>query len=235
MPSPPADRGLDLSALVRRRRSAVAMDGRTSTSRDAFYRMLLATLPSPGLVPHGTLGWEPRVHFGLFVHRVDGLAPGLYALARRSDATEGLRHAMDRGFLWDRPDGCPAGLELYLLAEGDARRIAEQVSCHQEIAADGCFSLGMLAEFEGPIERDGAWAYRRLFWECGLVGQVLYLEAEAAGLRATGIGCFFDDPVHQTFGLSGREFQSLYHFTVGGAVEDARLTTRPPYSGEVQP
>jgi hypothetical protein len=43
---------------------------------------------------------------------------------------------------------------------------------------------------------------------------VLYLEAEAAGVRSTGIGCFFDDPVHQVFGLGDLAFQSLYHFTV---------------------
>lgn len=36
--------------------------------------------------------------------------------------------------------------------------------------------------------------YPRLFWETGVLGQVLYLEAHAAGLSATGIGCFFDDP-----------------------------------------
>ena len=66
-----------------------------------------------------------------------------------------------------------------------------------------------------------------------MIGQVLYLEAEAAGIRSTGIGCFFDDPVHDLFGFKGRTFQSLYHFTVGGAVEDARLTTLPPYPLEV--
>jgi hypothetical protein len=71
--------------------------------------------------------------------------------------------------------------------------------------------------------------YRRLFWETGAIGQVLYLEAEAAGIRATGIGCFFDDPVHSLLGLTGRRFQSLYHFTVGGPVEDGRLTTLPAY------
>ena len=58
---------------------------------------------------------------------------------------------------------------------------------------------------------------------------MLYLEAEAAGVRATGIGCYFDDPVHRVFGLGGLAFQSLYHFTVGGPVEDARLTTLAPY------
>jgi len=56
------------------------------------------------------------------------------------------------------------------------------------------------------------------------VGQVLYLEAEEAGIRATGIGCYFDDPVHEVFGISSRDWQSFYHFTVGGPVEDGRLT-----------
>ena len=107
--------------------------------------------------------------------------------------------------------------------------MAAQVSCGQEIAGDGAFSVAMIAEFEPRLRRHGPWFYRRLFWETGLIGQVLYLEAEAAGVRATGIGCFFDDPVHQVFGFRDLEFQSLYHFTVGGAVDDPRLTTLPPY------
>ena len=65
--------------------------------------------------------------------------------------------------------------------------------------------------------------------EAGLVGQVLYLEAEAAGVRGTGIGCFFDDPVHQAFGLDGSRWQSVYHFTVGTPITDARIETGPPY------
>ena len=87
----------------------------------------------------------------------------------------------------------------------------------------------MIAEFEEPIRTLGPWFYRRLFFEAGLVGQVLYLEAEAAGIRATGIGCYFDDPVHELFGFEGRRFQSLYHFTVGGPVDDPRLTSEEPY------
>jgi hypothetical protein len=87
----------------------------------------------------------------------------------------------------------------------------------------------MLTAFEEPLRRHGAWCYPRLYWECGVVGQILYLEAEAAGIRGTGIGCFFDDPVHAFFGLEDEAFQSLYHFTVGGPVDDPRLTTLPPY------
>ena len=50
-----------------------------------------------------------------------------------------------------------------------------------------------------------------------------YLEAEAAGICATSIGCYFDDTVHEVVGISSRAWQSLYHFTVGGPVEDSRL------------
>ncbi|MFM0015969.1 nitroreductase, partial [Paraburkholderia sediminicola] len=65
------------------------------------------------------------------------------------------------------------------------------------------------------------------------LGQALYLEAEAAGVRATGIGCFFDDEMHALLGVEDHTWQSLYHFTVGRAVDDQRLSTCPPY--EVQP
>jgi nitroreductase len=78
----------------------------------------------------------------------------------------------------------------------------------------------------------GDWMYRRLFWECGLIGQVLYLEAEAAGVRGTGIGCFYDDPVHEALGLQGHAWQSLYHFCVGNPIEDTRLETSPGYEWE---
>jgi hypothetical protein len=88
----------------------------------------------------------------------------------------------------------------------------------------------MLAEFDEPLAREGAWHYRRLFWESGLIGQILYLEAEAAGVRGTGIGCFFDDAVHQLLGLQDSRYQSLYHFTIGGPLVDRRLQTLPPYA-----
>jgi hypothetical protein len=90
----------------------------------------------------------------------------------------------------------------------------------------------MLADL-GRILDAGPWWYRRLHWEAGLLGQVLYLEAEAAGVRATGIGCFFDDVVHESLGLANARFRDLYHFTVGGAAEDPRLTTLPGYDAEV--
>ena len=222
--------------VIRQRRSALAFDGITSIPVGSFYTMLARVVPRVDRdrcqrpMPWDVLPWEPAVHLALFVHRVDGLAPGIYLLARDPAKTNRLRGAMRRQFAWTPPPGCPHDLPLFLLETGDARALAVEVSCHQDIAGDSAFSLGMIAEFEASLRQYGPWFYRRLFWETGLIGQVLYLEAEARGVRATGIGCFFDDPVHRVLGFDDATFQSLYHFTTGGQVEDPRLTTLPPYS-----
>lgn len=226
---------LSAGQVIRQRRSAVAFDGKTSVSSACFFAMLERVMPRSERqldrrpTPWDALPWDPAIHLAIFIHRVEGLAQGLYLLARDPAKTELLRSAMLPSFAWTGPLGSPPDLPLFLLQEGDARELAVQVSCHQDIAGDGAFSLGMIAEFNAPLNLHGPWFYRRLFWEAGLIGQVLYLEAEAFGVRATGIGCFFDDPVHQALGVADTTVQSLYHFTVGGPVDDPRLTTWPPY------
>ena len=223
-----------LRRIIHQRRSAVDMDGVGTVDADAFYRILAGLLPRSGRVPFDVLGWEPNVHPVLFVHRVNGVEPGLYILVRNPDHEGELRDALGRDFVWRCPAGCPKNVPLYQLAAGDARRAAATLSCHQSIAADGCFSLGMITRFRPVLESGGSWIYPRLYWECGLIGHVLYLEAEAAGLRGTGIGCFFDDAVHEVLGLEDDRYQSLYHFTVGHPLEDHRLSTLSPYPDQLR-
>jgi SagB-type dehydrogenase family enzyme len=218
------------ATLIRQRRSCLALDGQTSISSATFYRMLDHLLPRLQVPPWDVLPWEPLLHPFLFVHRVDGLTPGLYVLERNASVHERLRSAVRESFRWERPADCPEHLRLWCLAEGDFREHSRVVSCHQEIASDGAFSLGMVAEFSPTISARGPWWYRRLFWESGVLGQMLYLEAEAAGIRSTGIGCYFDDVFHDLLGIQTDTFQSLYHFTVGGPIEDPRLITLAPYA-----
>jgi SagB-type dehydrogenase family enzyme len=223
-------RDTPLRPLLHQRRSAVALDGRTSLSREAFYDILLKVMPAHYHVPFATVPWQPAVDLLLFVHRVADLHPGLYLLVRHASRRAALQSATGRSLDGSPPPGCPASLPLVLLEEGDARRVAEQTSCEQDIAADGAFAVAMLADYRATLEAFGAWFYRRLFWETGMIGQVLYLEAEAHGIRGTGIGCFFDDLTHQVLGLTDDRFQVLYHFTMGGPVDDHRLQTHPPYA-----
>jgi SagB-type dehydrogenase family enzyme len=215
--------------VVHQRRSCLGLDGRTGITRDALYQILRKCVPGRIRFPFNAPPWPPLIHFAIFIHRVEDVDPGLYFMTRDPAALPQLKSVMKKEFEWEKPPGCPEDVELYRLLTGDARALSRQISCHQDIASDGCFSLAMMAQFEEPIQRYGAWIYPRLFWEAGLIGQVLYLEAEASGIRGTGIGCYFDDPMHDVLGLSDRRFQDLYHFTMGGPVEDSRLTTLPPY------
>ena len=130
-------------------------------------------------------------------NRVTGMEPGLYFLLRAERDLPALQQKCHRHFLWSPVD---EALPLYLLQVGDFPSSATSVSCQQSIAGDGAFSLGMIARFREELET-APYRYRHLFWETGMIGQVLYLEAEAQGVRATGIGCFFDDPVHKLMGL----------------------------------
>jgi hypothetical protein len=193
-----------------------------------FLRLLDALLPRAGVAPFDILLWRPRIHLLLFVHRVRGLAPGLYLLVRDAGDLAALRGELSPGFLWEHVPAAPEHLPLFQLLPSDIRDAARLVSCQQDIAADGAFSLGMLARYRSSLDA-GAWWYRRLFWEAGVIGQGLYLEAEAAGLRGTGIGCYFDDAVHELAAIRSDRFQDLYHFTVGGPVEDPRLQSLPGY------
>lgn len=227
--------GFSAGQIIHQRRSAVAFDGKTSISMATFFHMMKRVMPLAERsqmerpMPWDAWPYDPVIHLLIFVHRVDGLKPGLYFLTRDSRKLSFVQQVMNPELTWTIAPDCPDGLPLYWLLEGDARKLAAHVSCHQDIAGDSAFSFGMLAEFEGILRERGAWWYPRMFWEAGLLGQVLYLEAEAAGVRATGIGCFFDDPVHEIVGIQSVAMQSLYHFTIGGPVEDRRLQTLPPY------
>lgn len=221
---PPSSSQQLATALIRQRRSAQRFDGNMPPlPLTDFYRLLAAVMPDSAAFAL----WrsEPKVHLFVFVHRVEGLEPGLYALIRDKAALPSLQAATLGTFTWQQQT---EALPFYQLHTGDLKQLAITLSCHQPIAGDGAFSLAMVAEFRTNVAT-APWLYRQLFWECGLIGQVLYLEAEAAGVRGTGIGCYFDDSVHKVLGIRDDTFQSLYHFTVGKPMVDSRLQTFPAY------
>ncbi len=224
-----ADRRVSARRIIRERRSALAMDGHGTISSNTFYRMLMHVIPYGGNNIMEVLPWRACVSLAIFIHRVDDLPAGLYMLVRDPAHEASFKKALRSGLCWEKPEGCPKMLPLYQLQATDACEVAKIISCHQDIAADGAFALGMLAAFDASLAQHGALFYPRLFWETGLIGQILYLEAEAAGIRSTGIGCFFDDVMHEVLGISDHSWQSLYHFTVGAPVDDSRLQPLPAY------
>ena len=112
-------------SIIRQRRSLLACDGTTSIPAERFFRMLARVMPGVERevarrpVPWDAIPWSPAIHLGLFVHRVDGLDPGLYALARDPGKLAKLKESMHAHFAWEAPPGCPEDLPLFLLERGD--------------------------------------------------------------------------------------------------------------------
>lgn len=217
-----------LRRVIRGRRSAIEMDNSAYMEKETFYEILQKTLPENNPI-FNTLAFGSFTHLLLFVNRVKDLLPGLYIFLRKPAEKERFKAAIRPDFLWDKPENCPPGLDFYLLMEETFYDFAAQLSCGQRKAADACFTVCMLSEFEEPLNKFGSWIYPYLFWECGILGQLLYLEAEANGLKGCGIGCFFDEPLHEAIGLKGLEYQDLYHFVVGSPLQEIGVRALPAY------
>lgn len=217
---------LSATEIIRNRRSATDFALGGAATREQFLSILDRTIPRAGRPPFDVELIDPGIHLLVFVHAVEGLAKGMYMFFRNDGDMAEMQQLTRPEFLWETVE---EGFPLYALIKGDYRKAAQMVSCDQAIAGDSAFSMGMIARFEAVVA-EAPYRYRHLFWEAGMIGQVLYLEAEAHGLGGTGIGCFFDDEVHDMLGFHDRTYQSIYHFTVGKPLEDKRLTVYPPYS-----
>ncbi|MCA6218668.1 nitroreductase [Ideonella sp. B7] len=219
------------ATLIRRRRSAQRFDAQARLDASALWPLLQALLP--GQLPFSALPVADHVHLLLFAHRVDGLAPGAYLLPRSEGGATLLRRQLPVSMDWAPVPDAPAELPLWRLAANPALAgTLRTLNCHQALGSDAVLGFALLAEFQ-PLPTP--WAYRERLMEAGLLGQVLYLQAEAMGLAGTGIGCFFDDALHQLIGLTPTAaaqapLQSVYHFTIGRPLVDARIATTAPYA-----
>jgi len=211
----------DSKSVILKRRSAQMMDAeKADISKETFFSILDS-------VKDEIIGHESFVSFVIFVHDIGELESGLYLFSRNKRHLDDFKTLMKSSFLFDKVDDTQ---ELYLLQKGDFGVIAKNISCNQDIAKDGAFSLGMLCEFSSLINEYGPYMYKELYYECGSIGQQLYLEATSLDVQATGIGCFLDDVMHSLLGLNSNQYQSLYHFTIGRAIVDRRLDTTDPYA-----
>jgi SagB-type dehydrogenase family enzyme len=136
----------------------------------------------------------------LYVHRVDGLQPGVYRF-------------------W------PERAELEQVKIGDQRVAAAGLSLGQDLAGNACVTFSMIGDLDRAARTYGDRGYRYVHFEAGAIGHRLYLAAEALGLGATGIGAFYDDEVQRHLNLVPNQGQVVYHFAIGYPVPDPRVST----------
>jgi SagB-type dehydrogenase family enzyme len=181
--------------VVRTRRSALDFRG-----GDEFMSLpqLSTLLSATGKPFFADFAAHRFVELYFYVHRVNGLEPGVYRY-------------------W------PVHARIQQIKPGDQRLVAAALSLGQDLAGNSCVTFSMIGDFEKATQMYGDRGYRYVHFEAGAIGQRMYLAAEALGLRATGIGAFFDDEVHRYLSLTPEQGQVVYHFAVGYPVPDPRL------------
>jgi SagB-type dehydrogenase family enzyme len=185
---PPAKSNCSFGEIARKRRSALDfVGGAQSISLPQLSALLVAATPLLSFI-----------QLYLYVHRVDGLEPGVYRF-------------------W------PQHAELERTKTGDQRVAAAGLSLGQDLAGNACVAFSMIGDLERAARAYGDRGYRYVHFEAGAIGHRLYLAAEALGLGATGIGAFYDEEVHRYLHLTPEQGRVVYHFAIGYPVLDPRL------------
>jgi SagB-type dehydrogenase family enzyme len=193
---PPVSSNRPFGEVVRTRRSALDFVGGT---RSISLAQLSAILASATESLSADFASTRFVQLYLYVHRVVGLEPGVYRL-------------------W------PDTAELEQIKIGDQRVQAAGLSLGQELAGNACVAFSMMADIENAVRAHGDRGYRYVHFEAGAIGQRLNIAAEMSGLRATGIGAFYDDRVHDYLDIARPgDRQVVYHFAIGHPVDDPRV------------
>jgi SagB-type dehydrogenase family enzyme len=197
LPPPGDPRGLLTEEAIRRRRSRrdyldrpITLDElsrllyHTDGINDERWGTQLRAAPSAGaLYP---------IEIYVVVHRVDGLAPGLYHYAFRDHA-------------------------LHRLREGDLRAQIVTHGLAQAFLGQAGVVLVFTAVFQRLRWKYQERAYRYALLEAGHLGQNLYLSATSMGMGACAVGAFRDDGLNALLGVDGKREAALY-LLAGGKV-----------------
>ena len=124
------------------------------------------------------------------VHRVEGLAAGLYRYRPTEHAIEPLR-------------------------EGHFERQIMQIGIGQGMLAQAGVVIILSAVPARTERRYGARAERYILLEAGHAAQNIYLAAEGYGLGACAVGAFDDEALNAFLQIDGRRERALYMMAVG--------------------
>jgi SagB-type dehydrogenase family enzyme len=184
-----------IEQVILRRGSTRVFDKTASISLDQLSTILDCStrgLPADFLEPSGT----QLNDLYLIVHAVQELSPGAYFARRERNALELLKEG---GF---RAEACHLGLE-------------------QQLPADACVDIFLLADLNRTLERYGNRGYRAVQLEAGAIGGRIYLAAYAQRLGATGL-TFFDDDVTDFFLPHAKDKIAVFLLAIGKPLKGPR-------------
>lgn len=140
-----------------------------------------------------------------------GVTGGKYGIALKTAPSAGATYPLEiyavvgKGALTELEPGVyrylPEGHSLELIKAGDQRQAAASASLGQSWAARAPIMLLIAAQYERCIAKYGQRGRTYTHIEAGCVGQNIFLQAEALGLKAGIIGAFDDDALARILGI----------------------------------
>jgi len=197
---------LSAEEIIQNRRSALGFIPEYIDKKDLL-DILDKTLPR-NIPPFNTNAHFNNIDIVMFINRVNGLENGIYYYSRNNLLKHNFTQIEDR---------------LYLIEKGDFSNASKFINCTQDLGKQSSVSFSFVADFEKITKN---YHYKLTLQEAGMVGHIIYLEAEAKGIRGCGIGCFFDDLINDEI-LNGK-LQAVYNFTVGVPLIDERIIKVSP-------
>jgi len=183
LPAAAAGSAMTLEAAIEIRRSTRRFEARKLSLEDLGQILEIAH-------GHAALARSAGVELWLVVHRVEGLARGLYRYDRDRHA---LLVAQTRSLV------------------GDFTRVC----LGQDKAGSAAVGVLMVAQLGEGSALASTRRYRDMLVESGAIGQRLYLAAESAGLSARNLAAFIDDDLNRLLGFDGVR-EAAIHLTMLG-------------------
>src|SRR5450432_571494 len=177
-----------IEQVILRRGSTRTFDKAASITLDqlsTIFDCATRGLPADFLEPPG----EQLNDLYLIVLAVRWLKPGAYFFRREQNSLE-------------------------LLKAGEFRAEAHHLGLEQELPADACVDIFVLADLKRILEGYGNRGYRAVQLEAGAIGGRMYLAAYAQRLGATGL-TFFDDDVINFFSPHAKGKSAMFLLAIG--------------------
>lgn len=195
LPPPYKAEGLSLEEAIRRRRSVRDYSGHPLSLEDLSRLLYYAcgiteTRWGIGLRAAPSAGALYPIEVYPVIHRVTGLAPGIYHYSYADHALEQLRL-------------------------GDFRAALVQGGVAQEFLGEANVVFILTAVFQRTRWKYQERAYRYVLLEAGHIGQNVYLAATSMGLGACAVGAFFDDDLNRLLEIDGVKEAVIYLLAVG--------------------
>jgi hypothetical protein len=211
--------------ILRSLRPAEEFEAEASLSREDFFAILDKTLPRSKRYPFDGFSVAPKVHLLLFVHRVEEMQPGLYLLSRDQKSNISLKSQLAKDFEW-QPEGGP--VNFFRLQAGDFRKVTSTLWNQSNLGESAMFHVMMLADFDKSVRLDLS-TYPHIFWESGMIAQVLSTEATALHHRTHHLAHFIDEQCHLMLGLRADQFRCTYLSSYGQPSESKTVYKAPYY------